>query len=61
MFNDLTGLTTEQPYLHHHGHPQLAQDPVTGQTLVISSISGPLHAQQLGEIIRYRTSLVEYY
>ncbi|MCJ8745856.1 hypothetical protein PDJAM_G00135300 [Pangasius djambal] len=43
----LGGLTTEQPYLHHHGNPQLAQDPITGQTLVISSISGPLHAQQI--------------
>ncbi|XP_028822404.1 hepatocyte nuclear factor 4-gamma isoform X2 [Denticeps clupeoides] len=43
----LGGLTTEQPQLHHPGHPQLAQDPITGQTLVISSISGPVHAQQI--------------
>lgn len=43
----LGGLTTEQPYLHYHGHPQLAQDPVTGQMLVISSVSGPLHEQQI--------------
>ncbi|XP_030624588.1 hepatocyte nuclear factor 4-gamma isoform X1 [Chanos chanos] len=43
----LGGLSTEQPHLHHHGHPQLAQDPITGQTLVISSAPGPLHAQQI--------------
>ncbi|KAG9283392.1 hepatocyte nuclear factor 4-gamma isoform X2 [Astyanax mexicanus] len=43
----LGGLTTEQPHLHHHGHPQLAQDPITGQTVVISSLSGPVHAQQI--------------
>ncbi|XP_076869475.1 hepatocyte nuclear factor 4-gamma isoform X3 [Brachyhypopomus gauderio] len=43
----LGGLTTEQPHLHHHGHPQLTQDPITGQTLVISSLSGPAHPQQI--------------
>ncbi|XP_026860271.1 hepatocyte nuclear factor 4-gamma isoform X2 [Electrophorus electricus] len=43
----LGGLTTEQPHLNHHGHPQLTQDPVTGQTLVISSLSGPGQPQQI--------------
>ncbi|KAL2085375.1 hypothetical protein ACEWY4_018695 [Coilia grayii] len=46
----LGGLTAEQPHLHPPGHPQLAQDPHTGHTLVISSINSipaPLHIQQI--------------
>ncbi|XP_056104937.1 hepatocyte nuclear factor 4-gamma isoform X4 [Rhinichthys klamathensis goyatoka] len=38
----LGGLTTEQPHLYHNGHPQV---PLTGQTIVISSIAGPAHSQ----------------
>uniref|UniRef100_A0A8C1ZB94 Hepatocyte nuclear factor 4, gamma n=1 Tax=Cyprinus carpio TaxID=7962 RepID=A0A8C1ZB94_CYPCA len=40
----LGGLTTEQPHLHHNGHPQI---PIMGQTIVISSIPGPAHSQQM--------------
>ncbi|XP_016363865.1 hepatocyte nuclear factor 4-gamma-like isoform X2 [Sinocyclocheilus rhinocerous] len=40
----LGGLTTEQPHLHHNGHPQF---PIMGQTIVISSIPGPAHSQQM--------------
>ncbi|XP_051971347.1 hepatocyte nuclear factor 4-gamma-like isoform X2 [Xyrauchen texanus] len=40
----LGGLTTEQPHLHHNGHPQV---PLTGQTIVISSIPVPGHSQQI--------------
>ncbi|XP_062841620.1 hepatocyte nuclear factor 4-gamma isoform X2 [Trichomycterus rosablanca] len=43
----LGGLSTDQPYFHAHSQPQLAQDPVTGHTVVISAISGPVHAQQI--------------
>ncbi|XP_013863919.1 hepatocyte nuclear factor 4-gamma isoform X3 [Austrofundulus limnaeus] len=34
----LGGLTTEPAHLHHQAHTQLAQDPVTGHTLVISTM-----------------------
>ncbi|XP_051970087.1 hepatocyte nuclear factor 4-gamma isoform X2 [Xyrauchen texanus] len=40
----LGGLSTEQPHLHHNGHPQV---PFTGQTIVISTIPVPGHSQQL--------------
>ncbi|XP_031440344.1 hepatocyte nuclear factor 4-gamma isoform X2 [Clupea harengus] len=43
----LGGLTAEQPHLLPPGHPQLAQDPHTGHTLVISTIPGPVHVQQI--------------
>ncbi|CAL8292981.1 unnamed protein product [Lota lota] len=33
----LGGLMSEQAHLHHPAHAQLAQDPVTGHTLVISA------------------------
>ncbi|XP_023121994.1 hepatocyte nuclear factor 4-gamma isoform X1 [Amphiprion ocellaris] len=34
----LGGLTSEPTHLHHPAHTQLAQDPVTGHTLVISTV-----------------------
>ncbi|XP_076744208.1 hepatocyte nuclear factor 4-gamma isoform X1 [Maylandia zebra] len=34
----LGGLATEPTHLHHSAHTQLAQDPVTGHTLVISTM-----------------------
>ncbi|XP_072306740.1 hepatocyte nuclear factor 4-gamma isoform X2 [Eucyclogobius newberryi] len=34
----LGGFGTESTHLHHPGHTQLAQDPVTGNTLVISAM-----------------------
>ncbi|XP_023806050.1 hepatocyte nuclear factor 4-gamma isoform X1 [Oryzias latipes] len=42
----LGGLASEQSHLHHQGHTQLAQDPVTGHTLVISTVP-VLHAPQI--------------
>ncbi|XP_052339561.1 hepatocyte nuclear factor 4-gamma isoform X1 [Oncorhynchus keta] len=34
----LGGLSAEPAHLHHSGHTQLAQDPLTGHTLVISTM-----------------------
>lgn len=34
----LGGFTSESAHLHHPAHAQLAQDPVTGHTLVISAV-----------------------
>ncbi|KAM8823731.1 hepatocyte nuclear factor 4-gamma isoform 2-T2 [Spinachia spinachia] len=34
----LGGLTSEATHLHHPAHTQLAQDPLTGHTLVISTL-----------------------
>uniref|UniRef100_A0A673ANI6 Hepatocyte nuclear factor 4, gamma n=1 Tax=Sphaeramia orbicularis TaxID=375764 RepID=A0A673ANI6_9TELE len=48
----LGGLTSEPTHLHHPGHTQLAQDPVTGHTLVISTM--PItHTPQLGKSYVY--------
>lgn len=33
-----SGLTSEPTHLHHPAHTQLAQDPLTGHTLVISTV-----------------------
>ncbi|XP_063155473.1 hepatocyte nuclear factor 4-gamma isoform X3 [Candoia aspera] len=38
-FNDATNL--------HPIHPHLAQDPVTGQTLLVSSVTAPVHMEQI--------------
>ncbi|XP_062377641.1 hepatocyte nuclear factor 4-gamma isoform X1 [Sardina pilchardus] len=43
----LGGISTEQPHLHPTGHPQLAQDPHTGHTIVISSIPPSVQIQQI--------------
>ncbi|KAJ0059643.1 hypothetical protein NL108_009146, partial [Boleophthalmus pectinirostris] len=42
----LGGFTTESAHLHHPTHTQLAQDPVTGHTLVISAMP-VTHSAQL--------------
>ncbi|KAL4657265.1 hepatocyte nuclear factor 4-gamma-like [Arapaima gigas] len=43
----LGGLSTEPTHLPQPGHAQLAQDPLTGQTLLISSLPAPGHVEQI--------------
>ncbi|KAG2458587.1 HNF4 factor, partial [Polypterus senegalus] len=43
----LGGSVNETAHLHHPVHPQLAQDPVTGHTIVLSTIPAPVHAEQI--------------
>lgn len=43
-----SGLTSEPTHLHHPAHTQLAQDPLTGHTLVISAVSAA-HTPLIGE------------
>lgn len=42
------GLTSESTHLHHPAHTQLAQDPLTGHTLVISTMP-VAHTPQIGK------------
>lgn len=41
------GTSNDASHLHHPVHPHLAQDPLTGQTVLISSMSAPVHAEQI--------------
>lgn len=41
------GTSNDASHLHHPVHPHLAQDPLTGQTILISSMSAPVHAEQI--------------
>ncbi|XP_056188666.1 hepatocyte nuclear factor 4-gamma isoform X3 [Falco biarmicus] len=43
----LGGTSNDASHLHHPIHPHLAQDPLTGQTILISSMSAPLHTEQI--------------
>ncbi|XP_048859365.1 hepatocyte nuclear factor 4-gamma isoform X1 [Brienomyrus brachyistius] len=43
----LGGLATEPPHLPHSGHPQLVPDPLTGHTVLISSLPAPVHVEQI--------------
>ncbi|XP_029447363.1 hepatocyte nuclear factor 4-gamma [Rhinatrema bivittatum] len=43
----LGGAPSDTSLLHHTAQPHLAQDPLTGQTLLISSMSGPTHTERL--------------
>lgn len=43
-----SGLTSEPTHLHHPAHTQLAQDPLTGHTLVISTLP-VAHTTQIGK------------
>ncbi|KAJ8413475.1 hypothetical protein AAFF_G00094710 [Aldrovandia affinis] len=43
----LGGLSTEPSHLHPPGHPQLAKDPLTGQTVVLSALPTPAHAEHI--------------
>ncbi|XP_048143153.1 hepatocyte nuclear factor 4-gamma isoform X3 [Corvus hawaiiensis] len=41
------GTSNDASHLHHPMHPHLAQDPLTGQTVLISSMSAPVHTEQI--------------
>ncbi|XP_054840905.1 hepatocyte nuclear factor 4-gamma isoform X1 [Eublepharis macularius] len=43
----LLGGTSNDATNLHPVHPHLAQDPLTGQTLLISSVSAPIHTEQI--------------
>ncbi|KAJ7400668.1 Hepatocyte nuclear factor 4-gamma [Pitangus sulphuratus] len=43
----LGGTSNDASHLHHPMHPHLAQDPLTGQTILISSMSAPVHTEQI--------------
>ncbi|XP_065484940.1 hepatocyte nuclear factor 4-gamma isoform X2 [Caloenas nicobarica] len=43
----LGGTSNDASHLHHPVHPHLAQDPLTGQTILISSMSAPVHTEQI--------------
>ncbi|XP_065525217.1 hepatocyte nuclear factor 4-gamma [Lathamus discolor] len=43
----LGGTSNDASHLHHPIHPHLAQDPLTGQTILISSMSAPVHTEQI--------------
>ncbi|XP_069477328.1 hepatocyte nuclear factor 4-gamma isoform X2 [Ambystoma mexicanum] len=43
----LGGASNDASHLHHSIHPHLAQDPLTGHTLLISSMSAPLRAEHV--------------
>ncbi|NXD73320.1 HNF4G factor, partial [Eolophus roseicapillus] len=43
----LGGTSNDASHLHHPIHPHLAQDPLTGQTILISSMSAPEHTEQI--------------
>lgn len=41
------GTSNDASHLHHPVHPHLAQDPLTGQTILISSMTAPVHTEQI--------------
>ncbi|XP_053322320.1 hepatocyte nuclear factor 4-gamma isoform X2 [Spea bombifrons] len=43
----LGGSTNDSNHIHHPSHPHIAQDPLLGQTLLISSMSTSLHSEQI--------------
>ncbi|CAH2285438.1 hepatocyte nuclear factor 4-gamma isoform X1 [Pelobates cultripes] len=43
----LGGTAGEVSHIHHPTHPHLTQDPLLGQTLLISSMSASLHSEQI--------------
>ncbi|XP_018583394.1 hepatocyte nuclear factor 4-gamma [Scleropages formosus] len=43
----LGGLNAEPGHPSQAGHPQLAQDPLTGQTILISTLPAPMHVDQI--------------
>ena len=56
-----SGLTSEPSHLHHPAHTQLAQDPLTGHTLVISAVSAahtPLIGEGPARLIRHERATV---
>ncbi|KAF4789347.1 Hepatocyte nuclear factor 4-gamma [Turdus rufiventris] len=47
----LGGTSNDASHLHHPMHPHLAQDPLTGQTVLISSMSAPVHTEQIRMLV----------
>ncbi|MBN3319967.1 HNF4A factor, partial [Atractosteus spatula] len=43
----LGGTAAEPSHFHHPVHPQVAQDPLTGQTVLISTLPTPVHPEQI--------------
>ncbi|XP_073406725.1 hepatocyte nuclear factor 4-gamma isoform X2 [Dendrobates tinctorius] len=43
----LGGASAESNHVHHLTHPHIAQDPLLGQTLLVSSMSASLHTEQI--------------
>ncbi|XP_019354181.1 hepatocyte nuclear factor 4-gamma isoform X3 [Alligator mississippiensis] len=43
----LGGISNDASHIHHPMHPHLAQDPLTGQTILISPMSAPVHTEQI--------------
>ncbi|GCB73336.1 hypothetical protein scyTo_0006727 [Scyliorhinus torazame] len=43
----LGGTTSDPSHLHHPVHPHVAQDPMTGQTILISSMPAAVHSEQM--------------
>ncbi|XP_042110280.1 hepatocyte nuclear factor 4-gamma isoform X3 [Ovis aries] len=41
------GASTEANHLHHPMHPHLSQDPLTGQTILLGSMSTLVHTDQI--------------
>ncbi|KAM3928278.1 hepatocyte nuclear factor 4-gamma isoform 2-T2 [Leptodactylus fuscus] len=41
------GSSAESNHMHHLTHPHIAQDPLGGQTLLVSSMSASLHTEQI--------------
>ncbi|XP_069587603.1 hepatocyte nuclear factor 4-gamma isoform X1 [Ranitomeya imitator] len=43
----LGGASAESNHMHHLTHPHISQDPLLGQTLLVSSMSASLHTEQI--------------
>ncbi|XP_006634664.1 hepatocyte nuclear factor 4-gamma isoform X1 [Lepisosteus oculatus] len=43
----LGGTAAEPTHFHHPVHPHVAQDPLTGQTVLISTLPTPVHPEQI--------------
>lgn len=43
----LGGSSAESNHMHHLTHPHISQDPLVGQTLLVSSMSASLHTEQI--------------
>ncbi|XP_041422449.1 hepatocyte nuclear factor 4-gamma isoform X1 [Xenopus laevis] len=43
----LGGSANETSHIHHQGHPHFSQDPLLGQTLLISSMASSLHSEEI--------------
>ncbi|CAJ0963611.1 unnamed protein product [Ranitomeya imitator] len=43
------GASAESNHMHHLTHPHISQDPLLGQTLLVSSMSASLHTEQISK------------